>query len=184
MGSSSKWSFPGKNKFKGVKFVIFLKHAVSGYGMCSTYFYGEKNLTGLQRGTLLELALLYAERIFRMGLTLSTDRHHLQMMTVICHHHWHYMKLQLSSKSCPFCLIFFYFNVYLFLKERDRARVDEEQREGDRESEAGSRLWAVSTEPDAGLELMNHEIMTWAEVRCSIDWATQVPQFCLFLSHA
>ena len=28
------------------------------------------------------------------------------------------------------------------------------------ESEAGSRLHAVSTEPDAGLELMNHEIMT------------------------
>ena len=38
------------------------------------------------------------------------------------------------------------------------------EREGDTESEAGSRLRAVSTEPDAGLELMNHEIMTWAEV--------------------
>ena len=34
------------------------------------------------------------------------------------------------------------------------------QREGDTESEAGSRLRAVSTEPDAGLELMSHEIMT------------------------
>ena len=34
------------------------------------------------------------------------------------------------------------------------------EREGDAESDAGSRLWAVSTEPDAGLELMNHEIMT------------------------
>ena len=32
--------------------------------------------------------------------------------------------------------------------------------EGDTESEAGSRLPAVSTEPDAGLELMNSEIMT------------------------
>ena len=32
--------------------------------------------------------------------------------------------------------------------------------EGDTESEAGSRLQAVSTEPDVGLELMNHEIMT------------------------
>ena len=38
------------------------------------------------------------------------------------------------------------------------------EREGDTESEAGSRLWAVSTEPDAGLELTNSEIMTWAEV--------------------
>ena len=34
------------------------------------------------------------------------------------------------------------------------------EREGDTESEAGSTLQAVSTEPDAGLELMNHEIMT------------------------
>ena len=34
------------------------------------------------------------------------------------------------------------------------------EREGDTESEAGSRLWAVSTEPDAGLELTDHEIMT------------------------
>ena len=34
------------------------------------------------------------------------------------------------------------------------------EREGDTELEAGSRLPAVSTEPDAGLELVNHEIMT------------------------
>ena len=34
------------------------------------------------------------------------------------------------------------------------------EREGDTESEAGSRLWAVGTEPDAGLELTNCEIMT------------------------
>ena len=34
------------------------------------------------------------------------------------------------------------------------------EREGDTESEAGSRLQAVNTEPDAGLELTNSEIMT------------------------
>ena len=34
------------------------------------------------------------------------------------------------------------------------------EREGDPESEAGSRLRAVSTEPDAGLEPTNREIMT------------------------
>ena len=34
------------------------------------------------------------------------------------------------------------------------------EREGDTESEAGSRLQAVSTKPDTGLELTNHEIMT------------------------
>ena len=35
----------------------------------------------------------------------------------------------------------------------------EKQREADTESEAGSRLRAVSTEPDMGLEPMNCEIM-------------------------
>ena len=34
------------------------------------------------------------------------------------------------------------------------------EREEDTESKAGSRLCAVSTEPDAGLELTNQEIMT------------------------
>ena len=34
------------------------------------------------------------------------------------------------------------------------------EREGDTESEAGFRLWAVSTVPDAGLELISYEIMT------------------------
>ena len=37
-------------------------------------------------------------------------------------------------------------------------------RKGDTESEAGSRLRAVSTETDAGFELTNPEIMTWADV--------------------
>ena len=36
----------------------------------------------------------------------------------------------------------------------------EAEREGDPESESGSRLRAVRTEPDVGLELMNLEIMT------------------------
>ena len=34
------------------------------------------------------------------------------------------------------------------------------EREGDTESEAGSTLRAVSTEPDAGLELRNREVVT------------------------
>ena len=50
------------------------------------------------------------------------------------------------------------------------------EKEGDTESEAGSRLRAVSTEPDMGLELTDCEIMTWAEVGHLTDWATQVPQ--------
>ena len=34
------------------------------------------------------------------------------------------------------------------------------EREGDTESEAGSRLQAVSTEPDAGLQVADRETMT------------------------
>ena len=34
------------------------------------------------------------------------------------------------------------------------------EREGDTESEAGSRFHTVSTEPVMGLELANHEIVT------------------------
>ena len=51
----------------------------------------------------------------------------------------------------------------------------EAEGEGDTESKAGSGFWAVSTEPDVGLKLTSYEIMTWAEVRCLIDWATQAP---------
>ena len=65
--------------------------------------------------------------------------------------------------------------MFIFETERDRAWTGEGQREGDTESETGSRLWAVSTEPDAGLEPMNREIMTWAKGGHSTDWATQAP---------
>ena len=67
--------------------------------------------------------------------------------------------------------------MYLVLREKGRQNTSRggEERRGDTESEAGSRFQAVSTEPDAGLELMNCEIMTWAKVRCLTDWATQVP---------
>ena len=34
------------------------------------------------------------------------------------------------------------------------------EKEEDTESEAGSRLWAVSTESDVGLELADREIVT------------------------
>ena len=48
------------------------------------------------------------------------------------------------------------------MKERERQSTSRggEDREGGTESEAGSRLPAVSTEPDVGLELVNPEIMT------------------------
>ena len=56
-----------------------------------------------------------------------------------------------------------------------------EEREGDTECEAGSKLWAVSTEPHAGLELENREIMTWAEVGRLTYWATQEPLYLFLL---
>ena len=45
---------------------------------------------------------------------------------------------------------------------RDKKSVSEggAEREGDTESEAGSRLRAISTEPDAGLEPTDCEIVT------------------------
>ena len=53
--------------------------------------------------------------------------------------------------------------------------MGEGQRERETESEAGSRLWAINPEPDAGLKLTDHEIVTQAEVGRLTDWATQVP---------
>ena len=68
--------------------------------------------------------------------------------------------------------------MFIYFWERQRQNVSGlgAEREGDTEAEAGSRLWAVSTEPEAGLELTSCEIMTWAKVGRSTDWATQVPQ--------
>ena len=55
---------------------------------------------------------------------------------------------------------FLFFNVYLFLRERQSVSWEGAQKEGDTESKAGSKLQAVSTEPNAGLELTNSEILT------------------------
>ena len=63
--------------------------------------------------------------------------------------------------------------MFIYFWERQRQNVSGlgAEREGDTESEVDSRLQAVSTEPDAGLELTSCEIMMWVEVRCSTDWA-------------
>ena len=62
--------------------------------------------------------------------------------------------------------------MFIFERWRQSSSGGGAEREGDTESKTGSRLWAVSTEPDTGLELMNREIMTWAEVGRLTDWAT------------
>ena len=68
------------------------------------------------------------------------------------------------------------------MRERDREQAGDGQREGGRRNPG--RLCAVSTEPDAGLELPNSEIMNWAKTKSQdlTDWAIQVPQkFLIFI---
>ena len=79
-------------------------------------------------------------------------------------------------------LSFYFFNTYLLLRDRERQITSRggAEKEGDTESEAGSRLWAVSTEPDKELEPTNCEIITWAEVGRLINWATQTLQYSIF----
>ena len=73
-------------------------------------------------------------------------------------------RLKLSESSGK---TFFFKFIYF---EWEKAPV----REGQRERERASR--AFSTELHVGFELQNHKIMTWAEVRCLTNWASQVPQ--------
>ena len=79
----------------------------------------------------------------------------------------------LCSSPRAFPLLFlkkiFFFNVYFWDRERQSMNGGGAEREGDTESETGSRPRAVSTEPDAGLELTNREIVTRAEVGRSTD---------------
>ena len=51
--------------------------------------------------------------------------------------------------------------IYFWDRERQSMNGGGAEREGDTESETGSRLRANSPEPDAGLELTDREIMTW-----------------------
>ena len=59
--------------------------------------------------------------------------------------------------------------MFLFIFERERTSKGWAEREGDTEPKADPRLRAASTEPDAGLELTNCEIVTQAEVGHSTD---------------
>ena len=75
-------------------------------------------------------------------------------------------------------IIFIKKNLFLslfILREGEIAWAGEGQKERER-YRSPSRPLAVHVEPDVGLELTSHEIMTWAEIRRLTDWATQVPQ--------
>ena len=69
--------------------------------------------------------------------------------------------------------------IYFWERERQSVSGGGTETEGDTESEAGSRLWVISTEPDMGLKLTNHELMTWAEVGCLTDWSTWIGDIIL-----
>ena len=76
-------------------------------------------------------------------------------------------------------LISFLKRIFIYLFLRERARAGKGQREGERESQAGSVLSAQS--PMWGL--MSHTVRSWPEpksrVRCLTNWATQVPLYHL-----
>ena len=60
--------------------------------------------------------------------------------------------------------VLFFFSTFLFYfwdRERQSMNGGGAEREGVTESETGSRLRAISPEPDAGLELTDREIVTW-----------------------
>ena len=74
---------------------------------------------------------------------------------------WSALLPRLLLRGSAFLL--FFFNVYLFLRERRSERETECERGRGREQgrhRIQSRLQASSTEPDAGLEPTNHEMVT------------------------
>ena len=70
---------------------------------------------------------------------------------------------------------FFLTCIHLWETESEQGRGRERHTHTHTESKAGSRIWAVSTEPNTGLEPTNCKTMTWAEVGHLTDWATQAP---------
>ena len=80
----------------------------------------------------------------------------------------------LRSKCLTSISLFpFFFNVNLFLIECMQGRGRK------RGTEDPSGLRVGSNEPDVGLKLTNHEIMTGAEVGCSTDQTPRVPLYLL-----
>ena len=70
----------------------------------------------------------------------------------------------------------FILNVYFWERERESVRACTSRGEAERRRRGiQSGPCADSTEPDAGPQLANCEVVTWAEVGYLPDWATQVP---------
>ena len=104
-----------------------------------------------------------------------------QMFSCLKRREWEELHSQGHQNQRIFIFNFFMFIYFLRGWERERERETKvswgtTEREGNTEFEVGSRLWAVNTEPDTGLELTNLEIMTRAQVGHLTNWATQVSQ--------
>ena len=72
----------------------------------------------------------------------------------------------------------YFFNLFILESQSKWGRGRERRRE-----RIPSGFCTASTEPDVGLELSNHEIMTWAEMKSWTlnQWATQSPREEIFL---
>ena len=84
--------------------------------------------------------------------------------------YWVYFPILLFSFFLTYLCLYFWlkknFFKFIYFRERQRQSVSRggAERHWDPESQAVCRLWAVSTEPHAGLKPTKCEIMTWAEV--------------------
>ena len=87
---------------------------------------------------------------------------------------WFPSRTLLLNKSRVILIFYFW--------DRDSTSWGGAERKGDTESETGFRLPAISTEPDTGLEPVNHKIMAWPKVGHLTDWATQAPPQGFFLN--
>ena len=70
---------------------------------------------------------------------------------------------------CVCVCVFFLFCFIYFERERERERERREREyvstKATERERIPSRLWAVTTEPDAGFNLTNQEVMTWVEIK-------------------
>ena len=71
--------------------------------------------------------------------------------------------------------------MFIYFWERQSISGEGAESEGGIESNAGSRLSTVSTEPNVGPEPTSCEIMTWAKVGRLPNWAIQAPLNVLYL---
>ena len=91
----------------------------------------------------------------------SKDNHCPDFYLIYCIHFVSFgTSFQWNHKVCTFIYFFSTF-IYFWDRERQRMNGGGAEREGDTESETGSRLRAISPEPDTGLELPDREIVTW-----------------------